>query len=117
MHIAPLVRQISIRRPKLSSKPSLRAGFHRVVRHKLCMDVIALSALECAEIEARWAGRDACEHHSRLAGRTMGAFNEAQQDTEMGGWGFGHEGSPISGGSTTLSVTGNCLRRAVMKGA
>jgi hypothetical protein len=81
------------------------------------MHVIALCAFERAEIIPGGAGRDACKHHSRLADRATRAFNGAQCDTEMGGWEFRHEGSPISGESTTLSVTGNYLRGAMMKEA
>src|SRR5665213_3941965 len=76
-HDALSDEEILIRRPKLPSKPTLHVGFHRVVRHKRCMDVIAFDARECAEVVTGRAGRDPGKDHSRLAGRTMGAFNEA----------------------------------------
>jgi hypothetical protein len=75
--------EILIRRPKLSSEPPLRVGFHGVACDKGCMHVIALSAFKRAEIITGGAGRDACKHHSRLADHASGAFDGAQHDTEM----------------------------------
>ena len=65
--------------------------------------VVAQGALKCAKVIAGWAGGDASQHRLCLAFRA--------------GWSrdIGHHARLRSGGSATLSVTGNGQWRTVME--
>jgi hypothetical protein len=70
------------------------------------MNVIALRALKGAEVETNTCGRDASEHHAGMASRAGGAL-DANIDMVRQEIAFLHDASPQTGGSATLSVTGN----------
>jgi hypothetical protein len=70
------------------------------------VNVIALRALEGAEVETNAGGHDASEHHPSMAlwaGRAL----DSNIDMVRQEIGFLHDAFPQTGGSATLSVTGN----------
>jgi hypothetical protein len=70
------------------------------------MNLIALRALIGTQVEANFCRRDASEHHAGLASRAGGAL-DANIDLVWQEIAILHDASPQTGGSATLSVTGN----------
>jgi hypothetical protein len=70
------------------------------------LDVIALRTFKRAEIETNACGHDAGEQHAGMTSRAGGAL-DTSVDLFGQEIGFLHDASPQTGGSATLSVTGN----------
>jgi hypothetical protein len=100
------------RRVQIALKPaSKRLGLHGVfIRSKGLKDLIADSAFKRMQVDVQGACRlDADEHHLGLAPRTGRASDCSESNDGRQGLRLGHDASLNTGGSTTLSVTGNAL--------
>ena len=76
--------------------------------------VMADSALKRMQVDTRAFWLDADEHHPGLALGTGGALKSIQWNGGRRALRLGHDASPQTGGSTTLSVTGNPTRNGEM---
>ena len=98
-------------------KPASKGfGLHRVfIRSTRLKGLIADRASKRMQIDVPCACRlDADKHHRSLASWTGGAANCSKRSNGMDALRLGHEGSPRTGGSSTLSVTDGCRCGAVM---
>jgi hypothetical protein len=71
-------RTASIRRSEFSGKPTGCIRSEGIGCDDVDLNVIAFGAFEQPVFEADWPGRNALQHHSRLAARTVRALNSGQ---------------------------------------
>ena len=95
-------------------KPASKGfGLHRVfIRSKRLKGLIADGAFERMQVDIPRACRlNADKHHRSFAPWTGGAANCRELSNGRDALRLGHEGFPLNGGSTTLSVTDGMPRR------
>jgi hypothetical protein len=103
------------RRCEFAVKPTAHAGFHGVARYDERVNATALLALERAVIGAGWPRFNLRENHAGLLAlrATLSDTGRAYRRYRLILW---HDVSAGSGGSVTeLTVTENCLCRAVIR--
>ena len=109
-----MARRALLRRVQIALKPASKTlGLHGIfIRGKGLKYMSAGSAFKRVQVDARTYWRDAGEPHRGPAlrtGRTLnwGEWNDGRQELR-------HDPSLNTGGSTTLSVTGNARGRGVI---